>query len=137
MFNNFFADQCSILRNKIELPPTISLSFKKKKKKKKRKKLHESLTTIDFSNNNILKIIRSLDPNKARGHDMISITMVKICDDSISKPLKLIFEPHLLSGKIPSKWKKTNVIPLHKKGDKHILKTLPANTISSYYWERK
>ena len=68
---------------------------------------------------------------------MISITMVKICDDSISKPLKLIFEPHLQSGKIPSKWKKTNVIPLHKKGDKQILKTLLANTISSYYWERK
>ena len=105
--------------------------------KKKKKKLHESLTTIDFSNNDILRIIRSLDPNKACGHDMISITMVKICDDSISKPLKLIFECHLESGKIPSKWKKPNVIPLHKKGDKQILKTLPANIISSYYWERK
>ena len=114
------------------LQQSLSLS-----KKKKKKKLHESLTTIDFSNNDILKIIRSLDPNKAHGHDKISIAMVKICDDSISKPLKLIFECHLESGKIPSKWKKPNVIPLHKKGDKQILKTLPANIISSYYWERK
>ena len=90
----------------------LSLSFKKKKKKKK---LHESLTTIDFSNNDILKIIRSLDPNKAHGHDKISIAMVKICDDSISKPLKLIFECHLESGKIPSKWKKPNVIHFIKR----------------------
>ena len=105
MFNNFFADQCSILRNKSELPATLS------------KKSSESLTTIDFSNNDILKIIRNLDPNKAHGHDMISIRMVKICDDSICKPLKLISQSCLDSGKFPA-----NMVPIHKKGDKQILK---------------
>ena len=94
MFNNFFADQCSILRNKNELPATLS------------KKTSESLTTIDFSNNDILKKIRNLDPNKAHGHDMISIRMVKICDDSICKPLKLIFQSCLERGTFPSEWKK-------------------------------
>ena len=74
MFNNFFADRCSILRNKSNIL--------------NKKKMSESLTTVDFSNNDILKIIRNLDPNKAQGHDMISIRMVKICDDSICKPLK-------------------------------------------------
>ena len=111
MFNNFLADQCSILRNKSELPATLSL-----------KKMSESLTAIDFSNNDILKIIRNLDSNKAHGHDMISIRMVKICDDSICKPLKLIFQSCLESGKFPSEWKKANVVPIHKKGDKQILK---------------
>ena len=110
MFNNFFIDQCSILRNKSELPATLS------------KKMRESLTTIDFSNKDILKIIRNLDPNKAHGHDMIIIRMVKICDDFICKPLKLIFQSCLESGKFPSEWKKTNVVPIHKKGDKQILK---------------
>ena len=90
MFNNFFIDQCSILRNKSELPATLS------------KKMRESLTTIDFSNKDILKIIRNLDPNKAHGHDMIIIRMVKICDDFICKPLKLIFQSCLESGKLPS-----------------------------------
>ena len=48
------------------------------------RKTHESLTRIDFPNDDtILKIVRNLDPNKAHGHDMISIRMVKICDDSI------------------------------------------------------
>ena len=47
------------------------------------RKTHESLSTIDFSTDDILKIIRNLDPNKVHGHDMISIRMIKICDTSI------------------------------------------------------
>ena len=65
-FNNFFADQCSILRKKSDLLATIS------------KKTRESLTTIGFSNNDILKIIRNLDPKKDHSHDIISIRIVKI-----------------------------------------------------------
>ena len=65
---------------------------------------------------------RNLDLNKAHGHDMISIRMVKICDDSICKLLKLIFQSCLESDKFPSEWKKANVVPIHKKGDKQILK---------------
>ena len=53
---------------------------------------------------------------------MISIKMVKICDDSNSKPLKLIFQSCLKSSKFLSEWKKANVIRIHKKGDKQILK---------------
>ena len=53
---------------------------------------------------------------------MISMRMVKICDDSICKPLKLIFQSCLESGKFSSKWKKANVVPIHKIGDKQILK---------------
>ena len=70
--------------------------------KKKKKTPRESLTTIDFSNNDILKIIRNPDPNKAHGHYMINIRMVKIYDDSICKPLKLIFQSCLESGRFPS-----------------------------------
>ena len=86
------------------------------------KKTRESRTTIGFSNNDILKIFRNLDPNKAHGHDMISIRMVRICDDSICKPLKLIFGSSLESGKFPSEWKKANVVQIHKRSDKQILK---------------
>ena len=35
---------------------------------------------------------------------------------------KLIFQCCLKSGKFPTEWKKTNVVPVHKKGDKQILK---------------
>ena len=110
IFNNFFANQCSIVSNNSELPVTLT------------RKAHESLSTIDFSTDDILKIIRNLDPNKAHGHDMISIRMIKICDTSICRPLKLIFQACLESGKFPNEWKKANVVPVHKKGDKQMLK---------------
>ena len=46
----------------------------------------------------------------------------KICDTSICRPLKLIFQSCLESAKFPTEWKKVNVVPVHKKGDKLILK---------------
>ena len=90
-----------------------------------KRKTHESLSTIDFLTDDILKIIRNLDPNKVHGHDMISIRMIKICDTSICRPLKLIFQACLESGKFPNEWKKVNVVPFYKKGDKQILKNYP------------
>ena len=53
---------------------------------------------------------------------MITIRMIKICVTSICRPLKLIFQACLESGKFPNRWKKANVVPVHKKGDKQILK---------------
>ena len=87
IFNNFFANQCSIVRNNSGRLVTIT------------KKTHECLSTINFSTDHILKVIRNLDPNKAHGHDMISIRMIKICDTSICRSLKLISQSSLESGK--------------------------------------
>ena len=80
----------------------------------------EALTKIDLSNDDILKIMRNLNSNKTQCHNMISIRMVKICHDFICKPLKLLFQSCLESGRFPSEWKKVNVVPVHKKGDKQI-----------------
>ena len=86
------------------------------------RKTHESLSTIDFSTDDILKFIRNFDPNKVHGHDTISIRMIKICDTSICRPLKLIFQACLESGKFLNEWKKANVVPVHKKDYRQILK---------------
>ena len=48
--------------------------------------------------------------------------MIKICDASVCKPLGLIFGSCLQNGKFPTEWKKANVVPAHKKGDKQNLK---------------
>ena len=41
--------------------------------------------------------------------------MIKLCDDSIYKPLEMIFTSCLNQGIFPTKWKKVNVVPVHKK----------------------
>ena len=69
-------------------------------------------------NNDIEKIIQNFDPNKAHVHDKISIRMIKICAKSICKPSQLIFKQCIDTGFFPLEWKKADVIPVHKKGDK-------------------
>ena len=48
--------------------------------------------------------------------------MLKICGDTICKPLEVIFKQALLAGTLPSEWKKGNIVPKHKKCDKQNLK---------------
>ena len=79
------------------------------------------ISSIDFGSDDIAQIIQKLDPNKSHGHDMISIRMLKICGNSIYKPLQLIFRSCIENGKFPSEWKKANAAPVHKKGNKQTL----------------
>ena len=48
--------------------------------------------------------------------------MLKICDESVCKPLAVIFRSCLENGKFPSEWKKINVVPVFKKNNKQKLK---------------
>ena len=61
LFNSFFAKQCSLISNSSELPLNLHYTTEKR------------LNTLNFSNNDTEKIIQNLDPNKAHGHDKISI----------------------------------------------------------------
>ena len=102
IFNDFFAKQCSLLENEAVLPalfPRTSLI----------------LEDIEVSPRQILELIRSLDSNKAHGCDDVSISLLKICDEVIVLPLKLIYTNCLVKVVYPNLWKKANVLPIHKK----------------------
>ena len=73
-----------------------------------------------MSDENILKIIRSLNPNKAHGWDEISVRMIKLCDSAFVVPLKIIFMSCLRDGTFPDIWKHANVVPVHKKNEKNV-----------------
>ena len=109
IFNIFFADQCSVFNNGSVLP---GVSFKTNKR----------IKNIEISSSNLSRIIKHLNPNKAHGHDNISIKMIQICGDSIIPPLKRIFESAIRSSHFPDAWKKGNIIPVHKKGSKNLVK---------------
>ena len=85
LFNTFFAEQCS------------NLLFLTEKR----------LNNVQISNENIIKIINNLDPNKAHGYDMISIQMLKLCSPSLCKSLSIIFKSCLSQMKFPMEWKKS------------------------------
>ena len=48
--------------------------------------------------------------------------MLKICGDSICRPLNIIFKTCLRMVKLPLEWKKANIVPIHKKGNKQAVK---------------
>ena len=107
LFNNYFADQYTPINNSSILPPFEY-------------KVNSKIEDISFSEVEIVSIIRSLNSNKAHGWDGISIRMIKICDETIAIPLKIIFDTALKSGNYPDKWKRANIVPIHKKDNKNI-----------------
>ena len=103
ILNNFFAEQCTPLHNHSKLSPNLMLLTQSR------------LDSLDLNEDEILKIIRALNIHKAHGHDDISIRMLKICHKSLLKPLILLFENSIKSSCYPDIWKKSNIIPVHKK----------------------
>ena len=65
LFNSFFSKQCSIMDNGSKLSSNLVYHT------------NEKLSYIVFNSEDIGKVISDLDPNKAHGHDMISIRMLK------------------------------------------------------------
>ena len=80
------------------------------------------LLTVNFPIDEISKILKNLDPNKAHGHDKISIRMQQLCGNLICKPLELTFKQSMECGSFPSDWKKGNGFSIHKKHNKQCLR---------------
>ena len=78
------------------------------------------LTDILITEQDIKDQIKVLQSNKAVGNDFISHIMLKGTCESIAKPLTYIFRNSIQSGVFPSIWKQANVVPIFKKGNKHI-----------------
>ena len=74
LFNLFFANQCSIIDNSSELPSNFL------------KKSDKSIPVITFTCDDIATSIKNLDPNKAHGHDMISIHMLNYVENLFVNP---------------------------------------------------
>ena len=115
LFNSFFADQCSLINNSSELPSKLEYLTQSR------------LSSVTFSKDDIEKLIQNLDPNKAHGHDQISIRMLKLCSNSICKPLEIISNRCLETRRFPNDWK---LSPSSKKATNKFSKT----TVRSHYF---
>ena len=110
IFNDYFVQQCSLSMNDSALPRSYITWC------------NNLLETIEIDVDKVLKIIRSLDRSKAHGWDDMSVSVVKICDSSIVRPLCLIYETCLHTGVFLDNWKKANVLPIHRKESRQLKK---------------
>ena len=82
---------------------------------------NEKIERILIENNDIISLIRKLNPTKANGSDGISGQMLLLCDDSVILPLRIIFRNILSTAIYPDIWKLADVTAIFKKGDKQLI----------------
>ena len=71
-----------------------------------------------FTDRDVSRAIAEFKQNKSPGVDRISSTYALALKDIVSKPLAYIFNMSLGKNEIPLDWKKANVTPIFKKGDR-------------------
>ena len=107
IFNDYFILQCTTINTGSEIPQDTPITTTR-------------ISDFFISEEKILNIIRSLNPNKAHGWDEISVRMIKLSDVALVLPLKTIFTNCLRRGLFPEIWKYANVVPVHKKNEKNL-----------------
>ena len=76
------------------------------------------LTNICITRKEVEEEMKKLDKGKANGPDEISNWVLRECADELSIPLHIIFRESIRQGKLPNIWKKANIVPLFKKGNR-------------------
>ena len=107
ILNNYFLTQCCTIETSSSLSMLVP-------------KCNVTIESLSIDPNKLLRLIRSLDPKESHGDDGISINMIKLCDESIIKPLCMIFKKFMETGVYPYAWKKSNVVPIHKKESRQL-----------------
>ena len=102
IFNTFFHDQFSA-PSKYD----TNINFE-----------NDCFVKLNFNENKIYHILRTLNPSKAAGPDGIHGQILKHCASSLAQPLSILYNISFKTGQIPDEWKLANVVPVFKKGDK-------------------
>lgn len=108
IFNDYFAEQCTIHDNGSTLPPLHC-------------RTNSLLSNITINPDEIVEIILKQKLEKAHGCDNISMAMLKLCPGEIAIPLSLILQQCIETGRFPDSWKLANVQPIHKKNNRQII----------------
>ena len=77
-FNCFFTPHCTLLDNNSKILEDQTFITDNK------------LSSVQIEDNNIIKIIRSLNASKAHGHDDISTRILKLCSLAAVKTISII-----------------------------------------------
>ena len=102
LFNEYFAKQCTLIINDCALP-----NFEYRTEYR--------INSVSINDDDILKLIRNLNPNKASDSNWISGQMLLICDISVILPVKIMYKNILATSFYPDMWKLANVTQSSRK----------------------
>ena len=118
-FNVFFKEKVEILAAKIKKNGNVD-PLSKLRAKLQGSNLKFKLMTV--KEKEVFKIMKSLKPKKSFGIDGITSEVLKLGAQILVVPLTYIINYSIVTGKFPTEWKTSKVIPLFKKGEKKLLK---------------
>src|SRR6266516_2142340 len=104
-FQSVFTKEVNNVKNEEEIPPG-------------KKDSADERDPALISDAEIHKAFSSLEDGKASGPDDIAVNLLKSCENSLLKPLRIIYNQSFREGKIPELWRRANVTPIYKKGVK-------------------
>ena len=84
---------------------------------------HPVMEDITVCQNGVIKLLRNLKAFTASGPDDIPTKLLKETAVEISPAVTLLFQASIQQSRVPSQWKKANIVPLFKKGSR----SSPAN----------
>jgi hypothetical protein len=73
-----------------------------------------------FDEGEIAKCIIGLSPTSSEGPDGIPARLLKLAPFQFARLLKVIFDFSIETGKLPVDWKRANVVPIFKGGDRSV-----------------
>lgn len=77
---------------------------------------NSNILNIQFSQEEIEKVLMQLDPNTSMGPDGVHPLLLKECAATIAYPIRLIATKSMVEGALPIQWKSSNITPIFKKG---------------------
>ena len=77
-------------------------------------------TDIQFAESDVLRILDKLRADKSPGPDELLPRLLTEIKDEIAYPLYVLFRRSLDESSVPAEWKRANVCPIFKKGNRNL-----------------
>ena len=89
------------------------------------------LREVKIRKQELMKLMENLDINKAPGPDGVSNWILRECRDQLGDKIHSLVSLSLTQGKVPKDWKRANIVPIYKSGNrKNPLNYRPVSLLS-------
>ena len=78
------------------------------------------MKNINISTEEVYKLLKNQHPHKATGPDEIPVFIIRAAASQLAPILARIYQRTLDHGEIPQDWRDALVVPIFKKGERHI-----------------
>ena len=92
---------------------------------------HPTMDSIRVHCNGVLKLLRDLKIHKATGPDEVPAFILKSAASQLAPILTRLYQYSLDSVEVPIDWKNAHIVPVFKKGEKHIPSNYRPVTLTS------